>query len=1081
MRDDKTDLDLANPCDDEVVSRRVEFHEALVAGSESVSNVADDSAADPSRPFQDVESCFRMMERVRRGQGADQTGRTVDSALSATGDGEFDGTQIGRFKLLRILGQGGCGIVFLAVDPQLGRQVALKIPRPESLVNPELRRRFLREGEASAGLKHPHIVPIHEAGEIGPVCYLVQEYCEGGTLAQWLADRREPLEPKSAASLMAQLATAVHFAHSRGVLHRDLKPGNILLESNMQGASVDKKTDSELGFTAKVADFGLAKLMDATGDATTQGLVVGTPAYMAPEQAQGRQDDVGTHTDVYALGVILFELLTGRPPIIGDSDMDTIIRISAEEPAFRGEWKRQLPRDLRAVCLKCLEKKPKLRYASAGALAEDLRRFVTGQPTEAHPLGHFGRIVKWCRRRPSLAALVLVSALAMIGLLAGSWWHATRLGNALQVAEQQRTKAESLRVKAQQSEQRTLQEMYATHIGVAQEALSRGDLNWALEFLKRYGPHEEKADLREFTWHYLWKKCHGYRSLLQGHEGDVYYAMFSPDGHRLATAGKDGTAKVWGTATGELLMTLIGHASEVNVVEFSPDGAIIATTSDDETIKLWDAATGSERSTLVGHAGVIVCLAFSPDGKTLVSGGEDGVARRWDVETSQQQTALAENLDSVDAISFSPDGQTLAICSHGEGVQIRDFATGQLQRTLIDHKGQAVCQAFSHDGKMLATGDLISDVRIWDVATGGEILAFHGHSSGVYSVDFSPDDRVLVSGSRDSSVRFWDTETGKLMKVLPAHTDRVWSVALAPDGRTLATASEDGTAKIWGVPRDYRTVDVVHVPTGFSETMATFSSSGDLILSGRDATVDLWSFVYSRFGIDSGTGEISFRKRESAELTGLFDEHVERIRSAVYSLNRKHVAVASRDGTIKLWDPKTRRVRRTLLAPEDSVRFLAFSADGNTLASGGTEPYVRFWDVDSGDLVSTTESHGNPIVYADSSPRESRLVTVNTDGEVALWQFNQKNNALLWHRHFEGVGSVVFSPDGATIASGSLDGKVRFWHMQTGQELLTIDTELGHIYCVTFAQDGKVFAASGKASGNGKHTIQLWNVAVDVP
>ena len=1005
--------------------------------------------------------------------------------------------KLGRFEVLRVLGRGGCGIVFLARDPRLGRQVALKVPRPESLVDAELRRRFLQEGEAAAGLKHPHIVPIYEAGQIGPVCYLAQEYCEGGTLAQWLGRLQKPLAPRVAAELVAQLASAVHFAHSRGVLHRDLKPGNILLEPNAPVTSLaHARGVARLGFTAKIADFGLAKLVDSGGHATTQGLVIGTPAYMAPEQAQGKPQDAGTHTDVYALGVILFELLTGRPPIVGDSDVETLVRVAVEEPVFPSQWKRRLPRDLQAVCLKCLQKNPEARYASAAALADDLQRFVTGRPTEAHPPGYLGLIVKWCRRRPSVAALVLVSALATAGLLAGGWWHATRLGSALRIAEnqraeaiQQRMVADAMRRKAMLSEQRIRHGVYATHIRIAHKALSRGDLGWAIQSLEQCQSPEDRADLREFVWRYLWRKCHAHRNVLRGHKADVYHVAFSHDGSRLATAGKDGTLRLWNPISGELLATLRGHRGEVNAVQFAPDGTTLATASDDGSVMLWNTATARHRATLTGHRGVVVALAFAPDGETLVSGGEDGAVRLWSVSAAAPSAVLADGLDWIEAVGFSPDGRTLGVCSRGAGVQLWDVATGQVRHAFVDRGASATCLAFSHDGKRLAVGAVNSAVTVWDTTTGQKLLTCLGHTDAVQSVVFSPDDRTLFSGGKDTSLRIWEVQSGRALGVLPAHTGRVWCVALSPNGHMLATASRDGTTKLWNVPPDGRIGGVATVRTGFSEALASLPGGGDrLLASDAISTAALWRLVDARFGFghgfahaqavlafstDRSVGEIRLQNQMTPELSRLFNRRVDRVRAIVCSPDGRQVATAGMDGTIQLWDPVTRRIYRELAVPNDSVRFLAFSSDSKILASAGTDCCVRYWNAQSGAPLGSTPPWGSPTVCAVSSPCQPLLATAFADGQIALWQFDRNQPTLQWRGHLAGVKSVAFSPNGTTLVGGSLDGRLRLWDVRSGQELMAIDTELAHIYCVAFSHDGTLLAASGQTS-TGNDAMQLF-------
>jgi serine/threonine protein kinase/tetratricopeptide (TPR) repeat protein len=353
-------------------------------------------------------------------------------------------THLGRFEIRRELGRGAFGMVFLAHDPCLGREVALKVPRPDALVTPELRERFFREARATAGLDHPNLVPVYETGEVGPICFIASAYCPGVTLAAWLRKRTEPVPVRLAAQLVATLAAAVEYAHRHGVVHRDLKPSNVLLQWRSEPRAPSSgptrldaaptgpgPRDAEWDFVPKVTDFGLAKLTpgapattDAAGEPTQSGMIMGTPTYMAPEQASGRSKAVGPAADVYAVGIILYELLVGRAPFQGETVLDTLEQVRSYEPVPPRRWRPKLPRDLETICLKCLQKEPGKRYASAAALADDLRRFLAGMPIQARPVRVWERGVKWAQRRPTAAALVGVTLLALAGGVTGVLWYA---------------------------------------------------------------------------------------------------------------------------------------------------------------------------------------------------------------------------------------------------------------------------------------------------------------------------------------------------------------------------------------------------------------------------------------------------------------------------------------------------------------------------------------------------------------------------------------------------------------------------------------------------------------------------------
>jgi serine/threonine protein kinase len=397
--------------DDGALQRLAVYQEQLADG-QAAQGLPDGSLAA-------IQDCLERLEKDRRRLGTGQP-----TATDVTAD-----RKVGRFRLLRQLGQGSYGIVFLAHDPVLQREVALKVPRLEAFLTPELRQRFLREAQAAARLEHPNIVPVHEAGESDGVCYIASAYCRGTTLAAWLKQQPSLIAPRLAAELVAALADAMQHAHDQGVLHRDLKPGNILVsggvvsggDPNDVAAHPSQRTTHHSPLTTrqvKITDFGLAKILEQEEESTRTGAILGTPCYMAPEQAEGRSDDVGPATDVYALGAILYELLTERPPFKGPTTLTTLEQVRSEEPMRPSRLHTQLPRDLETICLKCLRKEPGQRYASAADLAADLRRFIAGEPIRGRPASWGSRFRLWCRRPERITQAGLIMLLLGITMLA---------------------------------------------------------------------------------------------------------------------------------------------------------------------------------------------------------------------------------------------------------------------------------------------------------------------------------------------------------------------------------------------------------------------------------------------------------------------------------------------------------------------------------------------------------------------------------------------------------------------------------------------------------------------------------------
>jgi eukaryotic-like serine/threonine-protein kinase len=384
--------DVVNGDDEQFALLLARYSEALNAGGDA------DPCADPALSSEmrlRLQRALRCLRRLRQFRPETLIGES-DTQIMAKGstlsEGDFVGGQIGRFRILRALGYGGGGIVFLAFDPDLRREVALKAPHLPGLLSPDMRRRFLREARAAARLDHPHLVPVHEVGESNGVCFIVSAYCRGGSLAQWLAARTTPAPVRHAAELLALLADAVQYVHDHGIYHRDLKPGNILLDAAGAQWTLD------LGFTPRLTDFGLAKQMDSDSGLSANGVVVGTPSYMAPEQLECRSEASGRRTDVYGLGAVLYELLTGRPPFKGATDAETLDQVLFEAPVPPAQLRPGVPRDLETICLKCLEKSPESRYASAAELAKDLRIFLAENPIQAQPTKDMNRLGEWIRQ-----------------------------------------------------------------------------------------------------------------------------------------------------------------------------------------------------------------------------------------------------------------------------------------------------------------------------------------------------------------------------------------------------------------------------------------------------------------------------------------------------------------------------------------------------------------------------------------------------------------------------------------------------------------------------------------------------------
>jgi len=1016
-----------------------------------------------------------------------------------------------RYEVVGLHAAGGIGRVWQVRDCTLGRSLALKDLHPDKARQRALRARFLREAQITGQLQHPGIVPVYELvsgangveGDLSADFYTMR-LIRGRTLNEaarnyhlrLASGNASAVERNALLNAFVSACNTVAYAHARGVIHRDLKGANIVLGDFGEVVVLDwgfaKVQDRWDG--APLADddtqdsTSIMSIRGDGGDASLPGQVMGTPAYMAPEQAAGRLEDIDERTDVFGLGAILFEVLTGRPPFTGADAAEVLRKVRTESPPQPTDVRTRVPRALEAICTRAMAREPRNRYATVTELARDVQHWLADEPVQAYPEPWTARLGRWSRRhQPVVAGVGALIGTAVIAIAAG----VVMLG-------EERARVVAVKLEAERKQAAAdAANAYFKSIALAEREIDAGNISRAIQYLA-----DCPAERRGWEWHCLQRLCRTNRLVLRGHTAAVASVAFSPDGRVLASGSHDRTIQIRDAVDGDLLRTLRGHGDAVYALAFSRDGRSLASASWDKTVKVWDPDTGELLMTLGPHEHEVYRLALSPDTRYLASATAGDMLRIWDLSTRQ---VVAQRMEpqSFFGMAFSPTEPGVIATSHYQKIRIWNFHTGQEIATLSGHHSFIKSIVFSPDGRLLAsgTGDLLrgdsGEVRLWDAQTGRAIFALQGHTDPIYALAFAPNGRYLASASQDKTAKLWDVETGQEALTLRGHTDTVRSVAFSPQGQRLATASADSTIRIWDAApwsEESLAARVRTLPHGSDRAVgAVFGPDGrSLVSAGAGQTLKFWDVATAteRLSVAMPTAICALAHSPDGKYvtTGdtesdvrVIDASTGQVRSAMaarelgpisalaFSHDGRHLAAAGWWRLVKVWDMERQGSGLTLAKHSQPVLAVAFDPKGHYLASAGYDQTIIIWDAREGKLLQTLTGHGSRIHSLVFSPDGRILASSSHDGTIRLWDAATWQHLRTLHGHAAGVRSVAFSPDGTRLASASDDWSVRVWNAASGEELQMLRGHSDRVHSITYSPNGGLLAS---VSYDG--TVKMW-------
>lgn len=1036
---------------------------------------------------------------------------------------------IGPYVLLGEIARGGMGIVFRARERDLGREVALKLLRGAEWVSGDALERFRTEARAAAALIHPHIVPVYAFGDDGGNWYIAMRLIEGGSLADWIqretAGGSRPADPRQAATILRKLAEATHHAHQHGVLHRDLKPENVLIDA-----------DGEPFLT----DFGMARLADAGSRLTRSQTSLGTPAYIAPEVAVGGSTEATVLSDVYGLGAILYEFLTGRPPFEGSTPLGILRQVTDAEVRRPSSLHAKVDRDLETICLKAIARDPAGRYVSCAALAQDLERWLNGQPIEARPASPMVRCVKWIRRRPVLAALAFLLACSVVVITVGSW----------AVSRNLRTVAEGQR-----------RSIVALNTETANRRIAEGNaaasLPYQVQSLRLDAGDPDRSRMHRIRLGLTLRDMPRLRQLWS-HGAAANSAAFSRDGQRALSAGEDGVVLI-GSIDGREKPIRLKHPGPVLQAMFSPDDRFVLALGSDGIARCWKAASEAQPyarwpvTVSVYRMPVTPVASFSPDGARILSFIGSQLELR-DAETGEPLHAAVEAGATILHASFSADGERIVSGLADGTAQVWQGSPAGLRLLgSYRHPNLVTASGVSTSGRTVASVGLDAVGVLWEARTGNTLGVPFRHETPqrIQQVTFSPVDDRFATLSFDNTVRLWDGTTGRMIGREMVHPNGITLFRWDRSGQRLVTGCFDGAARVW----DARSAALVHawLPHGSYVTDAAFSPSGEqLVTAAQDGGIRVWTFSASAQRTSRVSGQpisLSFFSPDGSRLAAASDGeslHLHTLRGpgSTNGLELRHhgngkvvkgafdpagrfVATATQDRRLHLWDTHSRQPAASSQPVGGTVSSIHFDATGRYLAvavsAGNARSFLTVWETPGLLHVSSTARLAQEINWAEFHPDGQRILSTAKFGNLRFWNATTGGAAeprmdglfSVSEAHFspdgrwlavgevdmgfttrpgqlwststgrkvgppllqqDGTGSVAFSPDGTRLATGTESGSVRIWGVPSGEPRTPPMIHQDKIKRLLFSRDGTVLATQTVAGA-----VQLWDAATGTP